>query len=160
MDKVLKHINDLTRHIDLVRDNCLLLGVRLVEAGEIELGVQLIERGYKHDISKFSGIEFKYLHNGPDVPIKELELAIKEHQSQNDHHPEFWTEGVEDMSRAAIGEMVADWFARSQEFGTSLRNWIDEEAIVRYNINKRGKQYKWIKEFLDILLNDPFKKGV
>lgn len=155
--KTLEHVLNLSRHIDLVRNNCLLLGQRLIEKNEDELGIQLIARGYRHDNSKFFGIEFDYLHNGVDTPDKELSLAIETHQSNNDHHPEFWN-GVDQMPRIAIAEMVCDWYSRSQEFGTSLREWIDETAITKYNINKRSHQYKWIKEFVDLLLQDSFKK--
>lgn len=158
MSNTLEHLNNLVRHIDLVRENCLLLGRRLIESGEEELGVRIVERGYKHDISKFSGLEFKYLHNGPDTPKKELELAIQEHQSQNDHHPEFFHDGISDMTREAVCEMTCDWYARSQEFGSSLREWIEDTAIEKYNINKRSKQYKWIKDALDLLLQDSFVK--
>lgn len=156
MSKTLVHIENLTRHIDLVRENCLLLGKRLIETGEDQLGVQLIARGYRHDNSKFFGIEFDYLHNGPDTPEKELRLAIDTHQSHNDHHPEFW-DGLEEMPRVALAEMVCDWYARAQEFGTSLREWIDKTATQKYNIVKRGKQAKQIKEFVDLLLQDSFK---
>ena len=158
MSKTLDHLNNLVRHIDLVRENTLLLGRKLIENGEDDFGVSLVERGYRHDNSKFSGLEFDYLHNGPDTPAKELALAIKEHQSQNDHHPEFHSEGIAGMCRLQVAEMTCDWLARSQEFGTSLRDWIDETAITKYNINKRGKQYKWIREFVDLLLQDSFKR--
>lgn len=153
----IEHIENLCRHIDLVRENCLLLGKRLIEKGEEQLGVQLIARGYKHDNTKFFGIEFDYLHVGPDVPDKELKYAVDVHQSGNDHHPEYWG-GFEEMPRIAVAEMTCDWLARAQEFGTALRDWIDEKAVQKYNINKRGKRYKWIKEFVDLLLQDSFKK--
>jgi len=157
MSKTLEHIENLTRHLDLVREGCLLLGKRLIEKGEDQLGVQLIARGYRHDNSKFFGIEFDYLHNGPDTPDKELRLAIDTHQSHNDHHPEFWPNGIEDMSRIHVAEMLVDWYARAQEFGTSLREWIDKTAIDKYDIGKRSKHHKWIKEFVDLLLQDSFK---
>lgn len=153
----IEHLNNLTRHINLVRDACELLGHRLIEKGEESLGIRLIARGYQHDVSKFLGIEWNYLHNGPDVPEKELKQAVTAHQFSNDHHPEFWG-GVEEMPRIAVAEMTCDWYARSQEFGSSLREWIDETAVVKYNINKRGKHYKWIKEFVDLILQDTFKR--
>jgi len=158
MNKTLEHLNNLCRHIDLVRENTLLLGKKLIEEDQEELGIRLIERGYKHDISKFSGIEFRYLHSGPDVDSDDLQLAIEEHQSQNDHHPEFHSEGIEGMNKVQIAELCCDWLARAQEFGTSLRDWIDEKAVDKYNINKRGKQYKLIKEYVDLLLQDSFKR--
>ena len=52
------HLNNLVRHLDLVRDACLLLGKRLMALGEIEFGRILVSRGYQPDASKFSGIEW------------------------------------------------------------------------------------------------------
>lgn len=152
-----EHIANLTRHIDLVREACKLLGSRLIEKGEEQFGIRLIARGYQHDVSKFFGIEWDFLHNGPDVPDKELKHAVETHQLSNDHHPEYWG-SIEETPRIAIAEMVCDWYARSQEFGTSLREWIDNDAVKRYNLKKRGKHYQWIKEFVDELLQDSFKR--
>ena len=151
------HIDNLTRHIDLVREACYLLGTRLIKNNQEVIGRELIARGYCHDNSKFSGIEWDYLHQGPNVSKEMLDAAIKEHQSTNDHHPEFWT-GIENMPEVALAECVCDWYARSQEFGTSLRDWIDEEAATKYNFTKKCKTYKLIKKFVDILLEDLFKK--
>lgn len=153
----LEHIENLTRHIDLVRAACLLLGKRLIAQGEVDFGVALIARGYKHDFSKFFGIEWEGLHVGKDTPKRLLEIAIKQHTLTNDHHPEAHL-GFENMPRICVAEMAADIYARSQEFGTCLRDWIENEAIKRYKIDKKGQQYKWLISFVDILLEDSFKR--
>lgn len=157
MNLVLKHLDNLTRHIDLVRQSCKLLGERLIEQGREEFGKKLIARGYCHDQSKFSGIEWDYLHNGDDIDKELLKEAISHHSKTNSHHPEYWG-GIENMPELDVGEMVSDWQARSQEFGNDLREWFKEVAIEKYNIKTGGKQYKWIKNFLDILLQNSFKK--
>src|SRR5262245_23535192 len=127
-----QHIDDLVRHINLVRDACLLLGKRLMAEGRTDFGRLLIAHGFVHDASKFHGIEWDYLHAGQDVPADELELAIRQHTRTNPHHAEYWG-GVENMPEISVAEMVCDWYARSQEFGTDLRVWIREVAVIRYN---------------------------
>src|SRR6185369_7717232 len=91
------HLNNLVRHIELVREACLLLGKRLIsEEGRKEFGRILIGNGFVHDASKFAGIEWEYLHAGKDVPKEKLELAIRQHTLTNPHHPEYWG-GFENM---------------------------------------------------------------
>ncbi len=150
-----EHLDNLVRHIDLVRGACLLLGKRLMAQGRQEVGRILIARGFEHDVSKFSGIEWDYLHAGRDVPKEQLELAVRQHVRTNSHHPEFWG-GIENMPEIAVAEMVCDWYARSQEFGTALRDWISTQAIDRFQIDLKGEQYQWIQNFLDLLLEDHF----
>ena len=85
-----EHLENLTRHIHLVRGGCSLLGKRLVAQGRVEFGRLLIARGFSHDTSKFFGVEWEYLHVGDDVNTDKLRAAIQQHVSTNDHHPEFW----------------------------------------------------------------------
>jgi len=154
-----EHLDNLIRHISLVRDACTLLGKRLISQGRCEFGIQLIARGHNHDVSKFYGIEHDFLHRGPDTPAEELELAINQHVRTNSHHPEFHG-GVGHMPELDVAEMVCDWYARGQEFGTGLRDWIADSAIDRYSIDLEGKHYQWINAFVDLLLQDPFSKEV
>lgn len=153
------HLDNLVRHIDLVREACLLMGKRLMESGRIEFGRLLIAAGFQHDVSKFFGIEWNYLHAGRDIPKEQLELAIKQHTQTNSHHPEYWG-GVGSMPEIAVAEMVCDWYARSQEFGTCLRDWITENAIDKFKIDLESEQYAWIVRFVNILLEDQFVKGL
>jgi hypothetical protein len=152
------HLDNLVRHIDLVREACLLLGRRLMDSGRLEFGRLLIAAGFHHDVSKFFGIEWNYLHAGRDVPKEQLDLAIKQHTQTNSHHPEYWG-GVENMPEIAVAEMVCDWYARSQEFGTCLRDWIKQNAIDRFKIDLESEQYLWIYKFVDLLLEDQFVRN-
>jgi hypothetical protein len=149
------HLDNLIRHIELVREATTLLGKRLISKGRIEFGRLLIAKGFEHDVSKFYGIEFDYLHAGKDTPKEELDLAVKQHIRTNSHHPEYWG-GFENMPELAIAEMVCDWYARSQEFGTSVRDWILESAIEKFKIDTDGSEYALVNKFLDILLEDNF----
>src|ERR1035441_1385151 len=89
-------VRAILRHIRNVHENCLLLGEKLIEKGESLLGRKLIVQGFKHDLSKFLGIEWEQMAPGqnqeqmPTAKLK-LRLAIAHHNSTNDHHPEFWT---------------------------------------------------------------------
>ncbi len=154
-----EHLDNLVRHINLVRESCTLLGRRFIKQGRIDHGRLLIARGFRHDSTKFCGIEWDYLHAGPDAPKAQLDAAIAQHVRTNDHHPEFWG-GVCNMPEIAVVEMVCDWYARSQEFGTGLRDWVNTNAVERYEINKDSDQHRWIMSAIDLLLQDPFSKEI
>lgn len=156
MFDVEKHVEDLTGHIGMVRDACLKLGGRLIDQGRTDFGRLLIARGHTHDASKFYGIEWDFLHVGPDVDRDMLMLAVKQHTSTNSHHPEFHG-GVANMPELDVAEMVCDCYARSQERGTAIRDWFTKEAVQKYNIDLEGRQWKWIQNFLDLLLISSFK---
>jgi len=152
-----EHLDNLIRHITLVREACTLMGKRLINQGRKELGRLLIMRGHMHDVSKFNGIEFDYLHVGPDVNPVDLDHAVKQHTRTNSHHPEYYG-NIEDMPPVDAAEMVCDWYARSQEFGTDLRHWVRSEAVERFKIDLNGEQWKWIQECINLLLKDSFKR--
>src|SRR5205823_14754210 len=68
-----QHLDNLVRHIEMVRSACLLLGKRLMARGRPDFARLLIARGFAHDASKFFGIEWEYLHAGPGVSEAQLE---------------------------------------------------------------------------------------
>lgn len=152
----LEHLDNLIRHIELVREATILLGKRLINQGRHEFGRLLIARGFQHDVSKFTGIEWDFLHQGKDVPTAELNLAIKNHQSTNSHHPEYW-QGFDNMPELDVAELACDWLARSQERGTALRDWIRDNAIEKFKIDIEGENYKLLMKYIGILLEDSFK---
>ena len=154
-----EHLDNLIRHITLVREACTLMGKRLIMQGRKDLGRLLIMRGHMHDVSKFTGIEWDYLHVGPDVAPIDLDHAVKQHTRTNSHHPEYHG-GVDNMTPLDIAEMVCDWYARAQEFGTDLRAWVRSEAVDRFKITPglASEQWVWIQECLDLLLKDSFKR--
>ena len=154
---VKEKVDKLLRHITNVQDACLILGKKLIDKGEVEFGINLIALGQIHDASKWRGAEFEYLIDPPPNSNGSLSLMIKHHQKTNPHHLEYWTD-INDMPKIYVAEMVADWTARAGEFGTSVWDWIKDRILPQYNISKNGKIYKWIKEFLDLLLEKPFEK--
>ncbi len=155
-DILMQRLDLLTRHIENVREDCYVLGQKLINKGEADFGIQLIANGYIHDNSKFAGIEWLYLHEDikgaqPDY----FKLAAQQHITTNPHHPEFW-QSIDVMPRIYVAEMVCDWHARSSEFGTDLREWIKDKACKKYTMSCSSKIYKQIKDFLDLLLERSF----
>jgi hypothetical protein len=157
----MEKIRSITRHIRNVEDNCVLLGEKLINNGEIELGKQLIANGFVHDASKFFGIEFEFM--APGTPMQEesaklkLKLAIHHHQKTNLHHPEAWAQGIKDMPEVYLAEFCCDIKSRSEEFGTNLREWIDEFATKKWNFTAEDKVYKDIMRYVDLLCPAPFE---
>jgi len=150
----------LRRHIDHVQESSWIVAERLIKRAEKNdraLAHELVTNVQVHDHSKFTGIEWLYLHD--DVKEKEPELfkvAWLQHVSTNTHHPEYW-HGIDNMPDVFLAEMVADWKARSNELGTDLRSWIKESATKKFKFPATGKVYKKIKIFVDLMLDKPFK---
>jgi len=154
-----ERMKSVIRHISHVQQSCSLLGERLILQGEVGMGRKLIANGFIHDNSKFYGIEWKHLHD--DVKVESPELfasALQQHVLTNRHHPEYW-DGIENMPRLFLAEMICDWHARSSEFGTDLRGFIKEVATKKFKFTLQGKVYKDLKYFVDSLLDQPFQKS-
>lgn len=155
----LEKIRVLARHIRNVEDNCVFLAEKLLLRGELDLARNLVANGMVHDASKFFGIEFDYLSIGnpnEEYAKLKLKLAVEHHQKTNRHHPEHWG-NIRLMPKVYLGEMVADWKSRSEEFGTDLRNWINEDATKRWEFMTDERVYKEIMEFVDMLCPVPFE---
>lgn len=157
---VMEKIRAIARHIRNVSDNCIILGEKLIEQGDIELGKQLIANGFVHDASKFKGIEFEFM--APGMPTTEetsklkLKMAVHQHNTTNFHHPEAWSGGIKDMPDVFLCEMACDIKARSEEFGTNLREWIDDVATKKWNFTKEERVYKELMKYVDMLCERPF----
>lgn len=151
-------LNLLVRHIGHVRENCFQLSQFFLDEDEPELAVEIIRRGLCHDQSKFVGLEFQYLHTEvKDSHAALFQEALETHWSLNDHHPEHWSSGVREMPRVVLAEMVADWVARGQEFGSDVLEFVHEVACPRYGITHDSPVYEQIFEFLGVLLERKFR---
>lgn len=153
--EALEKIEKVLDHIQNVQRNCYKLGLKLIKNGETELGRNLIKNGQIHDNSKFAGIEFAELFDDSDI----LWDTVKHHNSTNPHHPEYWG-SIQEMPTVYIAEMVCDCAARSAEKGTSLREWIADDATEKYNFKMEDEVGIKITRFINILLEPPFKKFV
>lgn len=150
---VKEKVEKLLRHITHVQQACQLLGKKFIDRDESEFGVRLIALGQIHDASKWGGVEWDYIVAGEFNG--EAKLAARHHNHSNAHHPEYWGT-IDLMPRIYVAEMCCDWLARANEFGTDVWDYVNDKALARYNIPRQGKIYKWIKEFLDMLLEKPF----
>lgn len=162
IDLSLRKIKGIIGHIRSVQDNCLTLGEKLIERGEIEVGKNLIAHGYVHDASKFHGIEFEFM--APGTTINEdgdklkLKMAIHHHRTTNPHHVEYWSKGIEEMPRVYLAELVCDLKARSEEFGTDLREYILNMCNTKWNITKTNRAYTDMMDFINLLCPAPFEQ--
>lgn len=50
--------------------------------------------------------------------LKQFEPAIRHHYQHNPHHPEYWPDGIRDMSLLDLVEMLCDWKAASLRHDT------------------------------------------
>lgn len=146
-----KRLQSLIRHVEDVQYDCQLLGTRLIERGEPDLGRTLIANGFVHDHSKFEGLEWEHLHSPADPMFQE---AWDHHIHVNPHHPEYWGEyGIYKMGRVLVAEMVCDWHSRSTELdGGGLRWWIDHDATRRFGFSRDDEVGRQVADFVELLL--------
>jgi hypothetical protein len=148
-DPDVKRLQSILRHVEGVRQDCEILGLRLIERGEFDFGRDLIARGLIHDESKFHGVEWDHLGVSDD-PFHQM--AWEYHVANNSHHPEFH-HGIHLMPRLDIAEMVCDWHSRSSELGTSLPAWIVEGAMPRFHFSPGDDVAREIDDFVSLLLD-------
>ena len=110
-EEKLEKLETLIRHIEAVQDNCKRLGRRMIQEGDFEIGKRLIANSMSHDNSKFGSLEWDHLTRSDDDD-EMLDAVIQVHNSSNLHHPEYW-DGIKNMPRVYVAEMVCDWKTRS-----------------------------------------------
>ena len=164
-----RHLEVIQDHIENVQKGCKKLAKKLMEDPDTyDVGFKLLKNSYKHDLSKFEGIEWKYLRtpdlikegsckDSADQKAKFLE-ALDQHQKGNMHHPEYWGD-IKSMPSEYLAEMVCDWNSRSMEFGTDLREWIKKEIPERFGASSSSRVYREIMKFINLLLDQPFRKN-
>lgn len=104
---VIQHINRVQGHMAAIID-------------------RLVARAAHHDQSKMTDEEMglvlakpaldKYEHRSPEeiAALEALRESLAHHYAMNDHHPEHYPNGVDDMSLLSLLEMVCDWKAASE----------------------------------------------
>lgn len=155
-------LDNLLRHIRNVRENCELMGERLILQGDEELGIKLIAQGNVHDNSKFYGIEWEYLNDGAwpkdnknEVEEELFRAAIRQHTLTNSHHPEYHR-GIENMGEVDLCELIADWKARSNEQGTDILEFIKDKGASKYKYSLQSRVYRDLKKYAELLLEKKF----
>jgi hypothetical protein len=77
MKTVPQRIHKIIQHINHVRDNCLILGEKLIASGKSDMGRLLIANGFIHDNSKFYGVEWDFLSEDIEN-VDKLKIAISQ----------------------------------------------------------------------------------
>lgn len=131
-------IRDTFKHIETVRDNLESvfenLEKRAIEHDQSKL--------YEPELSIFTEYTPKLANTtyGSDEykeHLKGMKVGLDHHYANNKHHPEYWENGINDMSLLDIIEMLADWKAATQRHndGDILKSL--EINIKRFNIDKQ-----------------------
>lgn len=153
-----EHIDDLLTHVRRVQDNGVLLAKRLIKQGRHEFARALLANVAVHDASKWSGIEWDWLHLPPaEMETLKVRVAVRQHQSTNMHHPEYWGH-LRNMPEIYVAEMVCDWLARAQEMGTDIREYVIKVCSERFDFAQAAEQKAWIWTFIELLLPPKFVK--
>lgn len=151
----IKKLKELTRHIRNVQEAAFRIAEFMIEQGETEFARNLVANSMIHDKSKFSGIEWDFIGSADCENPDDRHYAIRQHVSTNLHHPEAWG-GIDKMPEIYVAEMVCDWYARSVEMGTDLRDWAKNKAPSRFGFTLQQNVWKMIKKYVDIILQQPF----
>jgi len=153
VQRTLKHIQRVQKNIEL-----------LVSAFPLLDPVVMARKSCEHDLVKFREPELtpyiwmteKYRRENlklPELEIsddlqKQMDQAVQHHYKSCPHHPENHSD-ITGMSLEDIAEMVADWHAMSQEFGSSTKTWADNNIEKRWKFSPEQKDI--IYQFIAIL---------
>ena len=131
------------------------------------ISMLLNSRALTHDNSKSSNEEYKYYKMANSVNrnnfktyeeyldfIKPtLNKGLKHHYENNRHHPEYFDNGIEDMTLIDVLEMIADWYISIKQNGKELDNEI-KYNFDKYNVSEQLRKiimntYKYIDNLID-----------
>lgn len=120
---------DTVLHKELVLSSCWKMANFFLSQKELDWAIEIVQRGWLHDNSKFTDEEIELLANVDDNKASmrdagkllsdEMKEFLKLHYKNNTHHPEHW-EDVSQMPEMDVVEMCCDWHARSVQYGTDL----------------------------------------
>ena len=98
--------------------------IRLVNENLIKFSKELLDRGIKHDESKLHSPEKELFdelipllenieYGSPEYKesLNRLKPALDHHYSNNSHHPQYYSNGINGMTLMDIVEMYCDWKA-------------------------------------------------
>lgn len=118
---------------------------------------ELLRRGREHDRSKFSREEFnafketlpklgeaEYGSKEYEQLLEDLNETLDHHYEQNDHHPEYHENGIEDMDLFSIVEMLCDWRAATER---------SPDGDIHESIEQNQDRFGYTDEMKSILHN-------
>ena len=160
MHKSWEHFKLVCTHKKYVFKNCLKAG--------------LVWRGIKHDMSKFSPIEFKEsvkYFTGTDSPINACKKANgwskawMHHKGRNTHHYEYWQDNF-DMGGTPLQmpyedalEMVCDYIAAGQAYMKDKFTYVGEYEWWKNKCKNPIAMHKNTKRFVDLMLGTMAQEG-
>ena len=132
-----KSEQDTREHIEKVRDNLNDALHNLTRRAVVHDATKLVEpelSGYQGLSDAFQGLTYGTPeHRAAFAPFKEI---IAHHYAHNRHHPEYWPNGVTDMSLLDIIEMLADWKAANDRNGGDFGHSI-QVSVSRFGISEQ-----------------------
>lgn len=76
--------------------------------------------------------------------LKEMKPALDHHYANNSHHPEYYENGVNDMTLMDLLEMVADWYAAGKRHA---------DGSIKRTIEINSKRFLLSNQLISILTN-------
>ena len=131
----------------------------ILEVGKLmnEMVVCLLNRASAHDATKLGPEEAPYFDEfTPKLSqstygseeyksfLSQMKPAIDHHQTHNDHHPEYFPNGIRGMSLLSLVEMLSDWKAATKRHN---------DGDIRRSIEITQSRFGYSDELKDILLN-------
>lgn len=109
---------------------------------------ELVERGMNHDLSKMQPPEVEIFDEftpklkestyGSDEYkgfLKEMGVGLEHHYKNNRHHPEFFPNGINDMTLIDLIEMLCDWKAATERHANGSLEKSFEIQTERFGIS-------------------------
>lgn len=117
----------------------------------------LLKRGCVHDASKLESPEKElfdeytpllknttYGSEKYNIFMTELKSGHDHHYKNNSHHPEYYSNGIDDMNLLDIIEMLADWKAASERHS---------DGDIKKSLEINRERFKMSEQLYKILLN-------
>ena len=152
--------NDKNRD-DVMRDT--LKHVRGVGFLILEAVSKLNHRAMCHDDSKFSEEEFPIFveqtsklkgmtYASPEYDKSKMAMkpALDHHYANNQHHPEFWENDVNDMTLIDLIEMLADWKAATERH---------HDGNLMVSIEKNADRFNYDNTLKNLLIRTAVSMG-
>lgn len=118
---------------------------------------ELILRGQVHDQSKLASPEVelfaivtpklancKYGSEEYQKYLEEIRPALEHHYNNNSHHPQFYKNGIDDMSLLDIIEMFCDWYAAGKRHNN---------GNIRHSLDINKKRFNMSDQLVNIMEN-------
>lgn len=156
-----EHIADTLLHKQFVLQSGGMLVEYLFDNDRTDDAIKLAKRCANHDDSKFESDEMQeflqlpYEGENMKEADKELPTTVKtliaKHWKHNRHHPEFFDD-YHQMNEIDIMEMVCDWYARSLQYHTDFKEFVQTRQAIRFHFDEEFFATVWkYCEIIDML---------